>query len=381
MMRSLRSATGIFWLYAASSIAFVLYSYTQVDLGLTITSVPQAAAIQRAFQSIGYFHRPTSTVLYIGLLVTWFALYIYTVHQTRSDRLKRGDVWNITKVIALILIAAYPAFSLDLFNYMFTAKTVLLYNQNPYLVIPSQFAGIDPWLGFLQWVHLPSAYSPLWILLTVIPYLLGVGVMVLTMLLFKALAAVFYLGSVWLIGAVADQTTPKHAGTAMAVFALSPLVIVEALVSGHNDIVMMFFALLSFFVYLRRQHVLSFFLLSVSVGVKLMTIFLLPAFWRRWDRHIALFGMVAAFVLVQFEREVLPWYFLWVMPFVALVPQQTIVWNIATALSLGLLMRYAPYLYLGHWNDPVPVVKTIVTWVPVVFVGLAAFFVRRRQSS
>jgi hypothetical protein len=89
------------------------------------------------------------------------------------------------------------------------------------------------------------------------------------------------------------------------------------------------------------------------------------------------------------RREFLPWYFVWVLPFVALLPTMTTVLVIASGLSLGLLLQYAPYLYYGHWNAPVPVLKWWVTVVPVALASIGLFLrhmivsrnsVRRRDS-
>ena len=51
-----------------------------------------------------------------------------------------------------------------------------LYIIKLYSVIPLDFTGFDPWIMFMRWTHLPSAYTPLWISLTIPLYLLSFGV-------------------------------------------------------------------------------------------------------------------------------------------------------------------------------------------------------------
>ena len=93
--------------------------------------------------------------------------------------------------IIIVLVLSYPAFSYDIFNYMFTAKTVLLYHKNPYEVIPMQFISIDPWVNVMRWIHLPSAYTPIWILLSLPAYFFGFGTFLLILWNFKIIAAFF----------------------------------------------------------------------------------------------------------------------------------------------------------------------------------------------
>ena len=88
--------------------------------------------------------------------------------------------------------------------------------------------------------------------------------------------------------------------------------------------------------------------------------------------------MTIGFVLVLFQREVLPWYFVWLAPFIALLPRNRPLQIVGGGLSLGLLLRYAPYLYLGDWNTPAPFFKFWGTVVPVALACLLAFWPFRR---
>ena len=47
--------------YIVVSICLFLYSYTQVDLNLTLSRASTVQTIQKAFQYIGFYNRPVST--------------------------------------------------------------------------------------------------------------------------------------------------------------------------------------------------------------------------------------------------------------------------------------------------------------------------------
>jgi hypothetical protein len=121
---------------------------------------------------------------------------------------------------------------------------------------------------------------------------------------------------------------------------------------------------MSIWALVQGDKLASFFLMSLSTATKLMTGALLPLVVFGYRPVLYLIAMVIGLVAVVSQREILPWYFVWIMPFVALLPKNKAITYIASFYSLGLLLRYAPYFYLGHWNDPVPMIKIWVTCIP-----------------
>jgi len=283
--------------------------------------------------------------------------------------------------ITITTCLSYPAFSYDFFNYLFTAKTVLIYHKNPYEVVPLQFAGFDPWLGFMHWTHLPSAYTPLWILVTLVPYFFGFGYFLLLLWNLKIILALAYVAAAIGIGKILAREDKERMFIGIAAFTLNPLIIIECLVSSHNDILMMAIAIWAIVLYKEKKTWLSWFVLSLSIATKLMTIFLIPAFFTGWKRRVSLACMSNGFIAVMFQRDILSWYWVWIMPFIALVPDIPILFIISFGVSLGLLLQYAPFLYYGNWNDPVPEIQTWVTIIPIVISVIisAAYYLRNHS--
>jgi len=302
----------------------------------------------------------------------WYGCVLYWIAK---KRLEATCVWIMIFGLSATLLFAYPAFSYDLFNHMFSAKSVLLYHKNPYMVTPLQFAGYESWLTFMRWTHIVSTYSPLWIVVTLIPYFFGLGYFLLIMWNFKLLMAIFYILTLYSIWKILEKESDTVALSGIAVFAFNPLVIIESLVSAHNDIVMMGCAVFALYIFTRQKAVLSFFMLSVSVAVKLMTIVLIPMYILPKIKWIPLVCMTAGtfgFLIVT-KREVMPWYFLWILPFIALYPMKRWLIILAFGTSFGLLLRYAPYLYFGHWDAPVPSLKVWASVIPIMISLLIIF--------
>ena len=355
--------------YGGVGLLMFLYSFTQVDLGLTLTQLSLWQTIQKSFQYIGYFERPLSTGIYLTLIALLFVLYWYVMRCIKNKQISIQTLGILICFVFVLLIFSYPAFSYDFFNYMFTAKTVLVYHKNPYEVLPLQFTGYESWLSFLHWTHLPSAYAPVWILFTLPPYIFGFGYFLFILWNLKFAIGFFYLLTAWGIGQFLKEETETNRLTGVALFAFNPLILIESLISGHNDIVMMGVATVALILLKRRAYVYSFFMLALSVALKEITLLLLPLYVFGKNRFLpfALMSAGLVFFLIFFKREMLPWYGIWVLPFAAFIPNIRLYMPLVYGFSVGLLLYYAPFLYFGHWNDPVPAMKLWLTILPMVF--------------
>lgn len=359
--------------YIIAAALLAMYSYTQVDLNLTLSKVSMWQEIQKAFQHVGFYQRPLSSALYVGLLVFLFVLYGSFLKAAKRKQVSAQFLWRLIFFSSGILVVAYPAaFSYDFFNYLFTAKTVLVYHLNPYTVTPLQLAPLDPWTNFMRWTHLTSAYTPLWILLSLFPYVLGLGYFVPVLFATKGMMWGFYLLSCLAIWRVMELVDPREKVFALAVFALNPLIMVETLVSGHNDIVLVAFAMLAVLAYVRRSALSAWVYLSVSIATKLMTALLVPVFILRRGRPAMLMAMLIALAAVLVRREFLPWYFVWIVPFVAINADRLKAVRAASIVSFGLLLSYAAYLYFGEYSEIMQTVKTGIIWSGVI-AGAASY--------
>lgn len=363
------------WLTAVFSL--FLYSFTQIDLNLTLSKITIWQRMEKAFVHVGYFQRPLSTTIFLTILFFLFFFYLLILWLTKNDRLKANQLWWLIFATVVILFLSYPAFSHDIFNYIFDAKIVAFYHQNPYRVKPLDFPD-DPMTRFMHWTHRPSVYPPLWISLSVVPFVFGFGKFLLQLFLFKAMMAGFYLGTIWLIWKVSEALTPKQKIFNLAFYAFSPLVLIESLVSGHNDGVMVFFALLAFYLLLKKKPFLSFLSWFFSIGVKYITAFLFPVFallaWRKIRVKkvdyqkltiAAILFLFLAILTTTYRIGFQPWYLLWTLPFIALKAEERFLFWLTIGFSLGSLLRYAPFLYYGHWNYPVSNMKLWLTALPV----------------
>src|SRR3989344_1465013 len=380
--------------YLMSVVGLFFYSFTQVDLNLTLSEWSVWQVIQKYFQHIGYFQRPLSSFLFVGIALSLFFFYLMILRRVHEKKIDKQTIWFLTITTTLILTFSYNAFSYDLFNYMFDAKIITYYNQNPYVHKALDFPG-DPMLSFMHWTHRLYPYGPTWLGLTV-PLSIGIKFFLPTFFLFKILMSLSFLGTVFFIGKILQKLSSKDELFCVAFFALNPLVIVESLVSAHNDIVMMFFAIWALYLLMSKKYVRSIILFILSIGVKFATAFLVPVFlliyffkkrnkrlnWEILFSAIAIL-MVVPVVLATIRTSFQPWYLLNLLPFVALVSKKSYFFIPSIILSLFSLLQYLPFLYLGNWDMPVPV---ILLWLTIssiflsIVISLGYGFLKKTQA-
>lgn len=342
------------------------YSLTQVDLNLTLTRINLAFAVQDFFQHIGYFERPLSATWYSITSIVWVVVYSVGLWLSVKKQWSVRMIWILVGLTVGILWVSYPAFSYDIYNYMFDARIITLYHENPYIHKALDYPQ-DPWINFMRWTHRVYPYGPVWLVLTVPLSYLGFGVVIPTLLLFKSLAAISYLIAVRCVVSIMKIVQPKMAVAGILAFALNPLVVIESLVSGHNDIGMMALGLASVLLLLKKRWVWALVVLSLSIGIKFATVFLLPVYIlviiqqlrgnKVSGEKVALLcaifmigAVVAATVRTQFQ----PWYLLYVLPFASLVSYKRYIVAPIIILTLAGLAQYVPFLYTGNWDPPIP---------------------------
>lgn len=262
---------------------------------------------------------------------------------------------------------------------MFDARIFTLHHQNPYLHKALDYPQ-DPWINFMRWTHRTYPYGPLWLGLTIPISFLGMQVFLPTLFLFKALMVGSFVGTTYFIGKILEKISPNEKLFAMAFFALNPLVIIESLVSAHNDIVMIFLAVFSIYLLMNNNYYRSFLLLTLSIAVKFSTVFLIPinlvvfSLYKKkkkinWEVIFLLMSvlMVIPIFLVSVRTNFQPWYLLYILPFAAVVSKKHYIFIPCVIISLFALLQYLPFLYLGNWNPPVASILTMITASSIIF--------------
>ena len=379
-------------LWVAVSISLTLYSFTQVDLGLTLTQLPVWQDIQKSFQHIGYYDRELSVQIYIGILIGFFVLYGYTLYLTKKKKISRSLLLIIILLVTSILTLSYNAFSYDIFNYIFWLKTITLYHQNPYIMTALDFPA-DPMNYHMRWRESTYPYGPVWLILYVPITLLAFNKFLITFYLIKSTTAVFFLLSLFIIEKIAKKTKVIDPLFAVAFFALNPLVLIESLVSAHNDIIMMFFVLVALYFIISGKYFHSVIFYIISVLTKFATIFALPIYFYRFFKkrddlyfNFIILCTIPAVILASLRTNYQPWYLMYIFPFISFRSNKNYFLIPSIIFSFGGLLIYSAYIALGDLNSLGLLIIQVINYTTFIGVGiflliyLTVLLIKRRRK-
>lgn len=242
---------------------------------------------------------------YMGALLALFALYLLALTETPSGAEARGAglILGLGLACAVALCWVYPYGAADIFLYIVRGRVLGLHGQSSLRVPPAAFP-LDPYLPFpSEWAEIPSPYGPLWEWLAAGLAWLGDGSLVRSLLAFKGLALAGYVGCALLLWRLLRDEAPERALQGLVAFAWNPLILLEAHAMGHNDLVMLFWVLLTLWLWRRERYSGALVALGVGALVKYVPLLLLPPalllLWQRlapraWWRTVLRAGLVGA---------------------------------------------------------------------------------------
>jgi hypothetical protein len=341
-----------------------VFSFAFRDPNLPVLLHPPLRPVMGFLTGLVFEKRLIGTAVFTGLLAGLVFLYLKFLRQ--PDSLTKSLPLKTVCLAGLIISLSYPALTHDLFNYLTTAKVLYHYGENPYVVMPVEIPS-EPYLAFTRAANKVALYGPVWLGLSAVPHYLGADNLLLTIMAFKLLAGFSYLLMVLSIYRLTKRIYPA------LLFALNPLVIIEVLISGHNDLWMMLPAVWGLF-FLEQKSLFSklkgTLLLVISALVKGASLILIPLAFLRLSREkqirISYFLMLSVFVVFgPLREELYPWYFIWAIVFAALDGGKSRLILVLTAiLSVTLELRHLPYLASGRYDGYGPAWRTLVSVVP-----------------
>ena len=292
---------------------------------------------------------------------------------------------------------------------------------NPHIQTALDFPS-EPMLRFMNNTHSVAPYGYGWTVLSLLPYLAGLGKFSLTFIVFKLFAFL----SLLLTLSISEKFFKKINYRQLAIFFFNPLVLIEVLSSAHNDLWMLAPALLALYLanqldlgshfnltnHLEKNKliklILIVILMAISISIKYATLVLVPfifyfIFKEKLNKSpLAKYKLSASkynfdfMSLVLFlplfterSKQFLPWYLLWPLVFIPFVKNKF--WrNLLIVFSVSSLLRYLPWLYYLPWMSFDLDTSKLLTWqigitwlIPIFYLllsGAIFLFNRRREK-
>lgn len=324
-------------IFILTLLSFFVYSFVLIDPNLTLISHPLWAVIREPLVQFGYHNREQSWLVYLFFVIVLFVLHFYILKNH-----KEFNSIKLALIVGLLLLLSYPFLSHDFFNYMFDARILTYYGENPYTKTALDFPE-DEWLRFMHWVHRPYPYGPSFLLLTLIPSFFSLGKLILNYLLFKLLYVAIYILGVFYLNKLNKKSALE--------FATHPFIIIEGIINVHNDFIGVVLGIVGAYYLFKDKQIQGRILMLLSGAIKYISlplVFMTPAKNVRWN-VLVFTGQLLLLGYLIFTRGFQQWYFLILFAYVPYFPNIIKYTNI---LLFGLLISYYPYIRLGGWDKP-----------------------------
>lgn len=390
-----------FFVYLLSLTLYAIFSYSLTAPNLVLSTNSTFWKFQTYMWQTFFNNRELLTQTYFGLITTIFISYLLFVSQLLKHKINNFKlVFILFSILIFPLLVSNNALSYDVFNYIFNAKMVAVYNVDPHVKVAMDFPD-DPWLKFMHNIHTTAPYGKAWTYLSLIPFSLGMGKFLITWLvfrLFSLLPLIFFVLILWKFQKNVNKTW-------LPFLVFNPLVLIEVTSNFHNDFWMVTPAILSLLIldttkkgklkYL--QILIALLLFGFSVWVKVATIVLVPIVlmllikplideiprFKQLIRNWPLWSSIAMFapLLTTRSQQFHPWYLVWSVSFIPFFLKNKLskIWATALlVLSISSMYRYLPFLYHNNYDGDVLSWQKAISFVPF---GLVLLFSLRNLFS
>ena len=245
-------------------------------------------------------HHGLNTIpTFIFALASVIAFYFYLKSLTVSISLKKTILYAL--LFQFILFLSYPILSTDIFSYIFSERVATVHHANIWHVKPDMFPS-DPFSKIADWENTTNIYGGVHYVLYLLPSLIGGNNLLLLLVLFKIVPAIFTIGTGYIVYLLLKNKKSDVVSSALRIVFWNPLVLLEIFSSGHNDSVMIFFSIASYYFFKKQWWFFSGIILALAVQVKLLPIvlcfFFVAALFRK-KAYINCLQFLAGFVSVN----------------------------------------------------------------------------------
>ena len=329
-------------------LLFFCFSYYWIDFSLVnmlVQSKPTLAWLY-AIRDYRFAYRSEFAYLFLALIIVLVIIQLFWL--IRSNRLViNRRFWVISTIIVIIFGLCYPFLSRDIFSYLFGTKILYCFHHNPYTVPPLAFQATDLWLGFTHNVEKTYAYGPVYILYTLVPFLLfSCDKFISLFFSLKVMNGLLFVISGWLIWEI---TRDKRF---ISLWLFNPFLLLELLANSHNELVMVSLLFCAFYLIKNKTKIFANSLFALSIITKFISIFFLPLFLYKklWSESYFKL-MVLLLTLFVLFRGNMPWYYIWVymaLPF-ANLKTTSLVLVYLTQLVL-IITKYYGFVLSDTWQ-------------------------------
>ena len=221
-----------------------------------------------------YLIHPNSLSLLLftiaSLSLVWFYLRLICA---KPKLFTRQDLLFYTLTVIVIFLS-FPSLSSDVFDYHATNQIVFVHHANPWQTPPLTFLDQDPLVNLGSWINRPSIYPPITFAVYAVSYFIFGSHPLISLIGYKLTATLFFFLIVYLCGRLAPSYHLNPTKTRL-LLATNPLLLLEFIGNAHNDLVMVFFFVLSLYFFSQKRHTIS----ALSFGISFLSKITIVVYW------------------------------------------------------------------------------------------------------
>jgi hypothetical protein len=233
------------------------------------------------------------TLLFLIFAVCAFFIYFLSIKQNITIR--TTVIFSI--LFGFFLFFSYPILSTDIFSYIFSDRIATVYHQNIWTVLPI-IHNSDPFAIMSDWKNTTSIYGGVNLLVYSVPAIWGGNNFVTLVILYKLVSFIFAFGTLAVLYLLlrSNKNTSTNIAKNIRLVFWNPLFLLEIFGSGHNDSVMIFFTLLAYYFFIKKNHAIAGVVLACAVQIKLIPVLLfifiaLYLFQKKLYKQCSLFAV------------------------------------------------------------------------------------------
>lgn len=227
-------------------------------------------------------------LLYAAWLCILFGLYALAYRRLHDTGRLPGIKFILLTAVcfALPLLFTFPINATDVYRYFIRGRVSSIYHQSPFAAPPAAFP-TDPFLPLAgEWAGATSPYGPVWELTATAVTAIVRSNLLAGLLTFKAIGLLLHLAIALLIWRLLQQTNAVRRVAYTLLWAWNPALLLAFVVNAHNDVFMLFWLLLGWWLVQQKQPVLGFMLMMLAPLTKPIGLLPLPLFFLSiWQNY------------------------------------------------------------------------------------------------
>jgi hypothetical protein len=202
----------------------------------------------------------------------WLGWHAALRVRTRAARI---SVLSGALIFGGLLLFMYPVGAADVFDNIMHGRILGVHNANPFQDVAAQFKN-DPFFRYTAWRNSISAYGPLWETIAGATARFAGNSVVANVILFKLTLGGLLAACAALIALILRRIAPERMLAGVVLLVWNPVVLIETIGNGHNDIAMMVWVLLAAWCVLQRRYTLAVLALIGGALIKYIPLLLIP---------------------------------------------------------------------------------------------------------